>query len=61
MNVTTLPKDPVMLLSVVNTKLRDRYSSLSLLCEDLNIREEEVISTLETIDYLYDTNQNQFI
>ena len=30
-----LPKDPVMLLSVINTKLRDRYPSLDALCDDL--------------------------
>ena len=32
-----LPKDPVMLLSVVNTKLRDYYTSLDALCEDMQI------------------------
>ena len=29
-----LPKDPVMLLSVINTELRDKYPSLDALCED---------------------------
>ena len=32
-----LPKDPIMLYSVINTKLRDFYSSLEALCEDMNI------------------------
>ena len=32
-----LPKDPVMLLSVVNTKLRDYYTSLDALCEDMQL------------------------
>ncbi len=59
--MNTLPKDPVMLLSVVNTKLRDQYPSLSLLCEDMEISEAEITKKLETIDYLYDINQNQFI
>ena len=30
-----LPKDPVMLLSVVNTELRDRYPSLKELAKGL--------------------------
>ena len=34
-----LPKDPIMLYSVINTKLRDFYSSLEALCEDMNIDE----------------------
>lgn len=59
--MNTLPKDPVMLLSVINTKLRDQYQSLSLLCEDMDIKEEEITKKLEIIDYLYDINQNQFI
>ena len=32
-----LPKDPVMLLSVINTELRDKYPSLDALCEDREI------------------------
>ena len=31
-----LPQDPYILLSVINTKLRDGYSSLSALCEGLD-------------------------
>ena len=38
-----LPKDPVMLLSVVNTKLRDYYSTLDALCEDMEIDKKELI------------------
>ncbi|MBO1680927.1 DUF4250 domain-containing protein, partial [Bittarella massiliensis (ex Durand et al. 2017)] len=32
-----LPKDPAMLLSIVNMKLRDFYPSLDVLCDDLEI------------------------
>ncbi len=56
-----LPKDPVMLLSVINTKLRDHYSSLQELCEDLNLDQVELEKQLETIDYKYDKKQNQFL
>ncbi len=56
-----LPRDPMMLLSVVNTKLRDNYSSLRLLCEDLDENMEEIIQKLASIDYVYDEKLNKFI
>ena len=37
-----IPNDPVMLLSYVNTQLRDYYSSLDALCEDKGIGKEEL-------------------
>lgn len=55
-----LPKDPYILLSFINTKLRDEFSSLEKLCENLNIEKEEIISTLEKIDYRYNSDKNQF-
>ena len=48
-----LPRDPVMLLSVVNTKLRDYYSTLDVLCEDMQVDKQELIGKLEMIDYTY--------
>lgn len=59
--IIELPKDPVLLLSVVNTKLRDYYKSLSHLCDDMNVEIHTVTSTLESIDYTYDEKQNQFV
>ena len=56
-----LPNDPVMLLSFVNMKLRDKYASLEAMCEDLDILSTEVIEKLEKIDYHYDVEKNQFI
>ena len=56
-----LPGDPVMLLSVVNTKLRDHYRSFEDLCEDLNVSASEIKSKLEMIDYMYDSSCNQFV
>ena len=32
-----IPKDPAMLLSFINLKLRDYYSSLEILCDDLDL------------------------
>lgn len=56
-----LPKDPVMLLSTVNMKLRDFYGSLEALCQDLDVDQSEIERTLEGIDYRYDKEQNQFV
>ena len=55
-----LPRDP-MLLSVVNTKLRDYYSTLDVLCEDMQVDKQELIGKLEMIDYTYDAGSNQFV
>ena len=56
-----LPQDPYMLLSVVNTKLRDRYSSLDSLCEDMDCQRKEIEAVLAAIDYHYDPEQNAFV
>ena len=42
-----LPRDPMLLLSVVNTKLRDYYHSLDALCDDMNVNKEEIISAFD--------------
>lgn len=56
-----LPKDPVILLSYVNTQLRDAYPSLKELCHALCVEEEGLTSTLDGIGYAYDTAQNRFL
>lgn len=56
-----LLKDPVMLLSVINTKLRDEYAALDVLCSDLEISREELEQKLKQIDYAYDPDRNQFV
>lgn len=56
-----IPKDPVMLMSFLNTKLRDRYSSLEELCQDLEVDQAELEKKLESIDYRYDAGKNQFV
>ncbi len=57
----SVPKDPVILLSYINTQLRDSYSSLEDLCESLDIDQAELQRTLERIDYRYSAEQRQFI
>ncbi len=56
-----LPKDPVILLSVVNTKLRDEYESLADLCASLDVEEAHLCETLAALDYRYDPARNQFV
>lgn len=56
-----LPNDPMILISVVNTKLRDFYPSLDHLCEDMQVSKDEIIRKLSTIDYHYSKEQNQFL
>lgn len=56
-----IPKEPVMLLSFVNLKLRDYYSSLEAMCDDLGVPAEEIIESLKVIDFHYDSNKNQFL
>lgn len=56
-----MPKDPVMLLSYINLKLRDYYPSLSAFCEDTGEDEKEIVDKLNSIDYHYDKDRKQFI
>lgn len=56
-----LPKDPYMLLSYVNTKLRDDYSSLEALSEDLDVSAEKIESALAQAGYYYDRGRNAFL
>ena len=57
----SLPKDSFMLLSVVNTKLRDYYSSLDELCSAENVSRAEVEKQFSQAGYNYDENINQFV
>jgi hypothetical protein len=54
------PKDPVMLLSFVNMRLRDEYENLDELCAALDLDKTEITEKLAAIDYHYDTESNQF-
>ena len=55
-----LPQDPYILLSYVNTKLRDEYSSLDALCDGLDAGKAELINKLSGAGYAYDPDINQF-
>lgn len=56
-----IPKDPVLLLSYINTQLRDFYPSLDELAKSLSLNREEVEEKLRGIDYYYDAAQNRFL
>ena len=56
-----IPKDPAMLLSWVNTKLRDEYASLDELCSAESLEKASLEATLAVIDYTYDPDTNRFV
>lgn len=56
-----LPKDSAILLSYINTMLRDNYPSLTELCKSLGESEDEIKTSLAKIDYYYDEKGNRFI
>lgn len=56
-----LPKDPVMLLSFINMKLRDFYGSLDVLCDELDADKRDIQEKLAAIGYRYDGERNQFV
>ena len=56
-----MPKDPAILLSYVNTKLRDEFPSLAELCAALDVDQAALEAALEGLDYRYSPEQNQFV
>ena len=56
-----LPKDPIMLLSAVNMKLRDKYATLDALCEDMDESKDAIVAKLAEVGYEYNQERNQFI
>ena len=56
-----IPKDPAVLLSFVNTKLRDEYPSLAELRAALDVDETALRDTLAALHYEYDAGRNRFV
>lgn len=56
-----MPKDSMILLSYINTQLRDFYSSLEELCADTGWNEQEITNQLAQVDYHYDPAERRFI
>ena len=55
-----IPQDPFILLSWINTQLRDRYDTLDALCEEEDVKKAELTAKLAALGYLYDPEQNRF-
>lgn len=56
-----LPKDSVMLLSYINTQLRDFYPNLDELCKTLDVDKDELENKLAAINYRYNAELNKFV
>lgn len=55
-----IPNDPIILLSFINTKLRDQYGSLDELCDDMELNKNDLCEKLKSVGYAYAETQNQF-
>lgn len=55
-----IPQDPMILFSYVNTKLRDEYSTLDQLCDDMDLAREELEEKLLQAGFHYDPARNRF-
>ena len=58
--MTDYPKDPIILMSWVNMKLRDFYPSLENLCDDLEIDQKWLLETLASAGFEYNEALNKF-
>lgn len=59
--MTNIPNDPMILLSYINTKLRDEYPSFQTLCDELELAPEKITEKLSQIDYSYNSELNRFV
>lgn len=57
----SIPHDPIILLSYINTQLRDNYSSLTELCKALDVDERDIVIRMKEINYEYDPELNRFM
>lgn len=55
-----IPQDPFILMSYLNTKLRDFYPNLACMCQELNLNQKEIEEKLRSVDFIYDPETNQF-
>lgn len=55
-----LPKDPIILLGVINMKLRDFYKDMVALCDDLDIDYDLIDTYLHDAGFKYDPKTNQY-
>ena len=56
-----LPQDPMILLSYLNTKLRDEYVSLEELCADMDLQQAVIEEKLGALGFRYAPERNRFL
>ena len=55
-----MPNNPMMLMSFINTMLRDEYETLDELCASYMVEKQEVIEKLAAVGYEYDEVNRRF-
>ena len=61
MAIDNLPKDPMMLLSFLNTRMRDEHVTLEQLCSQFGVSREEIEEKLDKYGYTYNNELNKFV
>lgn len=61
MALESLPKDAIMLLSFINTRLRDDEIDLDSLCSQFDVSKDEIVKKLDSVGYTYNVELNKFI
>ncbi len=56
-----IPNDPIILLSFLNTKLRDKYKDIDEMCDDMELDREQIEKKLLSVGYKYSDARNQFV
>ena len=56
-----VPQDPIILVSFVNTKLRDQFATLEELCQTYELNQAELCQKLDNIDYQKADPTNQYV
>jgi hypothetical protein len=59
--MSELPKDPMILYSLLNMKLRDFYGSLDALCDDMDVDKQALLETMAKVGFRYDPERNAFV
>ena len=59
--MSLLPNNPMILLSYVNTQLRDEFSNLDEFCKFFNADKDDIEEKLSAIDFHYDEELNRFV
>ncbi len=55
-----MPKDPMMLMSFINMKLRDFYPTLDALCDDMDVDRQKLENKMAEAGLEYNAAANKF-